>query len=241
MPSTNYSFGFKALYEAVKNKTAYEINVYKPSSATLKLLNENRVKFINHTDPSFFNAFDRNLNHQNIVFKVQTSAKINFEEFLKQKATEKKSLVLLIDSIEDPQNFGAILRTCDAFGVDAVIYKKDNQVQINDFVSKTSMGAVNSLNLFKVTNLSRSIKELKKVGFWVYASALDDKAKINHQISYDSKTVIVIGNENYGISKLIKDESDFIIKIPMYGSVQSLNVSVATGILLAEVKKQLEK
>ena len=147
----------------------------------------------------------------------------------------------MLDSIQDPHNFGAILRTCDAFGVDAVVYKDDNQTQINDFVIKTSMGAINNLNLFKVTNFARAIELLKKSGYWIYASTLNKKAIDNTKVNYNDKTVIIVGNEHSGISKLTEKNSDELITINMYGNVQSLNVSVAAGILIYEAKNKIFK
>ena len=147
----------------------------------------------------------------------------------------------MLDSFQDPHNFGAILRTCDALGIDAVIYKDDNQAQINDFVIKTSMGAVNNLNLFKVTNFARTIELLKKSGYLIYASTLNEKAIDNTKVNYNDKTVIIIGNEHSGISKLTEKNSDELITINMYGNVQSLNVSVAAGILIYEAKNKIFK
>jgi 23S rRNA (guanosine2251-2'-O)-methyltransferase len=99
------------------------------------------------------------------------------------------------------------------------------------------MGAIEHLNLIKVVNLSRTIEQLKHAGYWVYASAIDSKAQSANKIKFDQKTVLIVGNENNGVSKLLLDKSDFIVKIPMYGHVQSLNVSVATGILLNLIRK----
>jgi 23S rRNA (guanosine2251-2'-O)-methyltransferase len=97
------------------------------------------------------------------------------------------------------------------------------------------MGAINNLNMFKVTNLSNEIDLLKKNGFWIYSSALSENSEDYNKVKYDKKLVLVVGSENKGVSKIILDKSDFIINIPMCGNVQSLNVSVATGILLSKI------
>jgi 23S rRNA (guanosine2251-2'-O)-methyltransferase len=101
------------------------------------------------------------------------------------------------------------------------------------------MGAIQHLNLIRVTNLARTLDQLKQAGYWIYASALNEKAQNLNEIKFDKKTVIIVGNENKGITNLLLDKSDFVIKIPMIGHVQSLNVSVATGILLNAVKNNI--
>ncbi|MDE6476776.1 MAG: 23S rRNA (guanosine(2251)-2'-O)-methyltransferase RlmB, partial [Mycoplasmoidaceae bacterium] len=205
----------------------------------LTFLKKQRIKFEVLKSPSFFNRFDRKLIHLNIAIELNDKKEISLKDFLNKNKEKKNLLFLMIDSIEDPQNFGAILRTAEGFGVDGVIYKKNNQVQPNELVAKTSMGAVNTLNLFKVTNLVNEINLLKEHGFWIYSSCLNDKSQDYSKVKYDNKSVIVVGNENSGISPIVIKNSDFLIKIRMFGNVQSFNVSVSTGILLSEVRKQI--
>ncbi|GMO14704.1 MAG: 23S rRNA (guanosine(2251)-2'-O)-methyltransferase RlmB [Mycoplasmoidaceae bacterium] len=224
-------FGKKALIENIKNVEKVEL-----SSSRLELVNllkENKIPYSIKSD-SYFNKFE-NINHQKVVSYTKPTKHLDISDFL--KTDNEKSILVVLDSIMDPGNFGAILRTCESFGVDGVIYKKDNQAQINETVSKTSQGAVNRLNMFKVTNLSQTLEMLKKSGYWIYTSALSDKAQNYSKINYDNKTVLVIGNEENGVNKNIITNSDFVIKIPMIGTSQSLNVSVATGILLAQIVK----
>jgi 23S rRNA (guanosine2251-2'-O)-methyltransferase len=160
----NILFGKKALLDNIDNDNVVNVDLHKNNKELISLLKSKNIDFKVHYDDVYFNRFDKNLNHQGVVVHLQESEKANtIETFLKQ--IKDKSIVLVIDSIQDPQNFGAILRTCDAFGVDAVIYKKDNQVQINDFVIKSSMGAINYLNLIKVTNLARTLEQLKQAGY----------------------------------------------------------------------------
>jgi 23S rRNA (guanosine2251-2'-O)-methyltransferase len=150
-------FGKKALIDNIDKINKVELE--NKDSQIISLLKEHNIQFeIKGT--KFFSLLDKNLNHQGIISYADN--KIGSLEDIYNKTN---AIVLIVDELQDPQNFGAILRTCDAFGVDAVIYKKDNQVQINDFVIKSSMGAINNLNLFKVTNLSNEIELLKKNGF----------------------------------------------------------------------------
>jgi 23S rRNA (guanosine2251-2'-O)-methyltransferase len=150
-------FGKKALLDNLSKINKVELE--KKDSQIISLLRQNNIQFEIKGSKSF-ESLDKNLNHQGIISYVESKVSSLSEIYKKENAT-----VLIVDSLQDPQNFGAILRTCDAFGVDAIIYKKDNQVQINDFVIKTSMGAINNLNMFKVTNLSNEIDLLKKNGF----------------------------------------------------------------------------
>jgi 23S rRNA (guanosine2251-2'-O)-methyltransferase len=155
-------FGKKALLDNINNKNIISVDLII-NNELISLLQQKNIKFtIRNTN--FFKQFDRNLNHQGVVTHLQHNKKVNdIDSFLSSPKTT--SVVLVIDGIQDPQNFGAILRSCDAFGVDVIIYKKDNQVQINDFVIKSSMGAIEHLNLIKVVNLSRTIEQLKQVGY----------------------------------------------------------------------------
>ena len=236
-------FGLNAVIEQIKkNKNqVIVVHVYKDNKNFINFLKTNNVKLKIHHDKSWFNKFNKNLNHQFVVAEISVSSKSKNLDFFLTNNKNKKSIILMLDSIQDPHNFGAILRTCDALGIDAVIYKDDNQAQINDFVIKTSMGAVNNLNLFKVTNFVRTIELLKKSGYLIYASTLNEKAIDNTKVNYNDKTVIIIGNEHSGISKLTEKNSDELITINMYGNVQSLNVSVAAGILIYEAKIKIFK
>ena len=141
-----------------------------------------------------------------------------------------EKIVLLLDHLEDPHNFGAIIRTCEARGIKSVIIPKDRSVAVNDTVMKTSAGALNRVNIIMVPNLVNAMNKLKDDGFFVYASALDGRDY--KKVSYSDRVVLVIGNEGKGISKIVRDNSDEIISIPMIGSINSLNASVAAGILM---------
>ena len=140
------------------------------------------------------------------------------------------SFLVMLDHIEDPHNFGAIIRSCEASGVDGIIIPKDRQVMVNDTVLKTSVGTASKVNIIKVTNLTNTIKELKKAGFWIIGT--DMNGQDYSTIDYKDKICIICGNEGHGLSDLVKKQCDFIASIPMSGSVNSLNASVATGIIL---------
>lgn len=168
--------------------------------------------------------------HQGIILFIPDYKYKDLDDVL----TEYASFFVLLDHIEDPHNLGAIVRTCEAAGVDAIIMPRDRQVQVNATVMKTSVGTLENVNIVTVSNLNNTISELKKNGFWVVGTALEDSVDYR-SIDYSSKIALVIGNENFGMSNLVKKSCDFIAKIPMYGTTNSLNASVAAGIMIYEV------
>jgi len=178
--------------------------------------------------------------HQGIISEVilppllAEDALLNSIDNLKEKP-----LILILDSIQDPRNLGACLRSANAAGVSHVIINKDGSAPINALVHKTSAGAINSLQLFHVTNLSRTIKSIQAKGIWVIGLDGDSPSKI-YDVNLSDPTAIVMGAEGKGIRQLIKKTCDQLVTIPMSGNIESLNVSVATGIALFESKRQRE-
>jgi 23S rRNA (guanosine2251-2'-O)-methyltransferase len=154
-------FGKKALMDSLqKPQTIVVVNILHDINLE-NLLQKHNVKF-NIKDKNYFKQFDEKLNHQNVVLEVVNNEKYDdIEKFLNENKNEV-SILLIIDSIQDPQNFGSIIRTCEAFGVDGIIYKKNSQVQVNDLVVKASTGAIKNVNMFPVVNLSSTVELLKK-------------------------------------------------------------------------------
>lgn len=174
--------------------------------------------------------------HQGVAADIKGYSYASLEQILNAAKKETRPIVVLLDGINDPHNLGAILRNCDIFGVCGVIMPKHNQVMLNATVAKTSAGAINYVPVALVSNLNNAIKELKENGFWVVAS--DGSGKTNyHEVKYDFPTALIVGSEGQGISQLVLKNSDYIVKIPMYGKVNSLNASVAAGIFLARIKE----
>lgn len=169
-------------------------------------------------------------NHQGIVLDIEDYKYKSIKDVL------DKNFVVMLDHLEDPHNLGAIIRTAESAGVDAIIIPNKRSVQITGTVMKVSAGALSNIDVVEVSNLANAIDTLKDNGFWVYSSCMDGEDY--SEVKYDSKTCLIIGSEGDGVSKLVKDKSDFIIGIPMKGKVNSLNASVAAGILIYEVIKQ---
>lgn len=157
------------------------------------------------------------------------------DSFLKDSKNSKR--ILILDGISDPHNFGAILRSCDAFGVDAVILPKNRSVSVTETVAHVSTGAIEYVNIIYVNNLITAIKSLKDNGFWIVGTdAMADK--LTSDIDLSLNLGIIIGSEGYGISRIVKENVDFMVKIPMKGHVNSLNASVSCGIILENLCKQ---
>lgn len=176
--------------------------------------------------------------HQGIVALVDAYTYTPLETII---ANAKNKLIIVCDQLEDPHNLGAILRTADAVGVDGVVIGKHRSVGLNATVAKVSTGAIHSVPVAQVTNLSTSLKELKDAGYWVVAAENGVEAVNYTDFNVDMPLVLVVGSEGKGVSRLIKEECDILTTIPMEGKVNSLNVSVATAVLLYEIhrKRQL--
>lgn len=168
--------------------------------------------------------------HQGIILFIPDYKYKDISDVLDDEA----KFFVILDHLEDTHNLGAIIRTCEAAKVDAIIMPKDRQAQVNSTVMKTSAGTLDNVSIVTVTNLVSTIDELKKNGFWIVGTALEDSVDYR-SIDYSGKIALVIGNEGSGMSKLVKNACDFIAKIPMYGTTNSLNASVASGIMIYEV------
>lgn len=178
----------------------------------------------------------KNSSHQGFVAISKDLETVTLDELIQSAKNTTYPLLLMLDGIEDPQNLGAIIRTADALGVDGVIIKKRGEAPLNATVSKVSTGAVNWVKVASVVNLTQAINALKEKGYWIVAS--DGEAKQDYdEVDYKSPICLIIGSEGFGISKLVLKNSDFVVKIPMCGHVNSLNASVSTAILAAEIQR----
>ena len=194
---------------------------------TLNSLIENSklpVEILSKNDFSRFAKFS----HQGIILDVEDFSYVDLSSFF----DIPNAKIVILDHLEDPHNLGAIIRTCEAAG--GVIIPKDRAATINSTVMKTSAGAIERVNISRVTNIVRCIDELKENGFWIVGTALSDAVDYR-DIDYTGKIALVIGNEGSGISSSVRKACDYIAKIPMYGKINSLNASVAAGIMIYEM------
>jgi 23S rRNA (guanosine2251-2'-O)-methyltransferase len=153
------------------------------------------------------------------------------------KEKNEPPFILVLDGIEDPHNFGAILRTAEAAGVHGVVIRKKRQVQVNDTVIKVSTGAAHHVPVALVANIAESVTTLKEAGIQAIGVEIDGK-RLYNEADLKLPTVLVVGSEGSGLSRLVKERCDEVVKIPMRGRINSLNASVATGIALYEVLRQ---
>lgn len=173
-------------------------------------------------------------NHQGLVLAVSSFEYADLDQLLnKFEAENHDAFLLMLDSIEDPHNLGSILRSADATGVDAIIIPKRHATGLTSVVAKTSTGAIDYVPVARVNNLVQTTKELKKRGYWIFGT--DMEGTDYRKWDAKGKTVLVIGNEGKGISPLLKKQMDQTLTLPMVGHVQSLNASVATGVLLYQM------
>lgn len=198
---------------------------------------------IENRDRRELDELTRNANHQGVVALVATdnnkqkrsSGYVEAETIL--ESLNERPLLVLLDGIEDPHNLGAILRTCEGAGVDGIFIPEHRATGLNETVAKTSAGAVEYVRVARVTNLVRLIEELKERNIWVVG--VEGKAEtVYADFDFDRPLALVMGSEGKGIRRLVRENCDAIVSIPMHGQLNSLNVSVATGVVLFEVLRQ---
>ena len=170
--------------------------------------------------------------HQGIILEVEDIKTYTFDDII-PNIKKEYPLVVILDHLEDPHNLGAIIRSSEAFGVDAIILPNDRSVQITSTVVKTSVGTIEKIKIINVPNINTTLKKLKDNGYWIVGTDMEGEDYTS--IDYKTKIAIVIGNEGKGISDLVSKNCDYLAKIPMKGTVNSLNASVACGIFLSEI------
>ena len=208
----------KKIYLQDNFKEKEIISLVEKSNLEMKYLQKNEM---DHLCPGL---------HQGIILDIPDYKYASLDDFVKKE----EELVVILDHLEDPHNLGAIIRTCEAAGIKSVILPKDRQVLVNSTVMKTSVGTLLDVSLVLVSNLNLTINRLKEEGYWIVGTSLDGSIDYR-QVDYNGKTALVIGNEGAGISDLVSKNCDFLAKIPMYGKTNSLNASVAAGIMIYEM------
>ena len=232
----NLVYGKNPVIEAIRAKKALKVFVVANfnDQKVLNLIKDNKLNMVSISP----NEMDKMCNgvHQGIAAELKPYQTVSLEEIIIKAKKKEKKIIVMLDGIEDPHNLGAIMRSADVFEASGIILPKHNSVTLNATVAKTSAGAINYVPVAVVNNLNQAIKELKEEGFWIVSTV--GSATISYSsIKYDFPVVVVIGSEGKGVSSLVLKNSDYIVKIPQFGHVNSLNASVAAGILLAEVHK----
>ena len=211
-------YGINVLKETKKNDIK---KVFTSRNEVEKYCEVNKIKYIKVTN-DYLNKLTKG-NHQGVIIEVNDYNYYNLNDI-------EGDFVVILDHLEDPHNFGAIIRTCAAAGVKSIIIPKDRSVKVTDTVVKTSAGTINKVKIIMVSNLVDAINKLKKSNYYIYGAAAE--GEYYQTIDYSGKKVLIIGNEGKGISPLVKKNCDFLISIPLKNNVESLNASVAAGILI---------
>lgn len=177
--------------------------------------------------------------HQGVVAQAAPHAYVEVDDIMKIAGDKGQApFLLILDEIEDPHNLGSILRTADCTGAHGVILPKRRSAQITATVSKTSAGAVEYVPVARVTNLAQTIEQLKEMGVWVVGTVVDAPEEIYDTEVFNGPVAIVIGNESKGMGRLIREKCDVLVKLPMAGQINSLNASVAAGVVMYEVLRR---
>lgn len=193
---------------------------------------------IKETTKDELNGLAKSHAHQGVIALAESLDYLALDNLIKQvKEKSSAPFLLLLDEIQDPHNFGSILRTAEAAGVDGIIIPKRRAVGFTPVVTKTSAGAVEYLPVAQVTNLARTIERLKEERFWVSGADLDAEQSC-YQTDLTGSLALVIGSEGSGMRRLVKEKCDFLVKMPMEGRIESLNASVAAGVLIYEALRQ---
>ena len=244
MPNSIHIFGFHSIEATLNSNPELILNVFVQNGRCDRrmqnLLTKLDIQKINYlsTDKNTLDRLAKAELHHGVLAEIALPTLPGQDKLIEHiKHSSINPLILILDSIQDPRNLGACLRSANAAGADCVVANKDRSAPINALVHKTSAGAINQTKIFQVTNLARTIRELQKNGIWVLG--LDG---LSHNSLYEANLcepiALVMGNEGKGLRKLIKTSCDELVDIPMLGNVGSLNVSVATGIALFESRRQ---
>jgi len=211
-------YGRNVLKELDKKKIR---KIYVSSNELIPYLKSEKLKFDVVPKQRLDNMTKGN--HQGIVIDIY-----DYEYYTMNDIDS--DFVVILDHLEDPHNFGAIIRTCECAGIKNIIIPKDRSVTVNETVVKVSVGAIEHVKIIMVSNLVNAINKLKEMNYFIYAA---DMGGENYQmITYPNKKALIIGNEGKGISRIVEENSDFIVSIPMKGSINSLNASTSAGILI---------
>lgn len=197
------------------------LSTLKSNNIPIKYISKNEMTNLVQSD-----------SHQSFAAKIKDRAIYTLKDIISKKYDQKRTLFLMLDSIFDPHNFGAILRTAECFNADGVIWSKNRGSDISAVVAKTSSGASEFVNLIKVSNLFQSVKTLQEEGYTIIASCIGKDSESINSFSFPDKSVIIMGSEGRGIQPILEKNSDNKVYIPMLGKIDSLNVSQATAIFL---------
>ncbi|MDO5095487.1 MAG: 23S rRNA (guanosine(2251)-2'-O)-methyltransferase RlmB [Peptostreptococcaceae bacterium] len=232
--------GRNAVLEALKNRRELDVIYIKKGEVDgslqkiVGMAKAARV-IVKTVDKAKLDEMSESHNHQGVIASVSGYKYYDLDEVLSD-FSQGNGFFLILDEIEDPHNFGAIIRTAETAGVDAIIIPKRRAIQVNATVEKTSAGATSYVKIVRVSNLAQTVEKLQKNNVWIYSLDMDGQCYTEADLR--GNVALIVGNEGRGISRILREKSDFILSIPMKGAISSLNASVAASILMYEVVRQ---
>ena len=236
MENTNLIYGKIPVKNALtgKRKAVHVfINAEHPDKEILALAKQSNtpIKMVSNAELSHMT---NNRNHQGVAASLPEFQYTSLGTLLSLVKDKTDSTIVMLDGLEDPVNFGSIIRSSCAFDVDGIIIGKNRQVQVTGTVSKIATGGEEVVPIVQVTNLNQTIETLKKEGYWVVSSAGEGK-DVYDKINYSGKIVLIIGSEGFGVSRLVRENSDYVASIPLPGKVKALNASIACAVFLSQI------
>ncbi|CDZ24421.1 putative TrmH family tRNA/rRNA methyltransferase YacO [[Clostridium] cellulosi] len=236
--------GRNAVYEALKSGRPVDSvliakgNTGGPVGRIVSLCREKGVT-IKDVSPAKLDALCAGLNHQGVAAIAAAHEYSTVEDILKRAEKKKEPpFIIIADEINDPHNLGAIIRTAEAAGAHGIIIPKRGAVGLTAAVGKASCGALEYMPVARVSNLVSTVEELKKMNIWIYGAEMSGQPY--YQTDFSGACALVIGSEGFGISRLLREKCDFLVSLPMRGKIESLNASVAAGILMYEIVRRRE-
>jgi 23S rRNA (guanosine2251-2'-O)-methyltransferase len=244
IPRAPLIYGVLPVLEALRAETRKIEKIFvveganeKRLSNVLSLARQNGILSQTISRDKLSNFVEENVNHQGIIAFVASAEYFDADKLLDKISNKEHSLSVILDGVEDPRNLGAILRVVECVGADGVFIPERRAVGLTETVAKSSAGASEYVKVAKVTNLNRLIEKLKENNVWVVGTSAD--ATINYDDwDWKQSTALVLGGEGKGLHRLVAEKCDVLVKIPLHGKIESLNVSVAAGVILFEAVKQ---
>ena len=228
-----YVYGKNVVKQMLKDHTPIKTIWLANEDREISSLAEKNHVAVKKTDRKALSRMTNTDRHQGVAALVEEYKLYTVDEMTASVEEGQYGLIIMLDELEDPHNLGAVLRTADAIGATGVIFKKTHAVGLTPTVAKVSAGAIDTVKCAAVTNLSRTLEDLKKKGYWAVGADMDGQDY--RTLNYDFNTVLIIGNEGKGISRLLSEKCDYIVSLPMVGKISSLNASVSAGILMYSI------
>ena len=231
-------YGRNVISEILKNgkRKIFGIYVAEGAGGTEFILNEAKKKGIKviKAERKKINEITGTEKNQGIAAKTEGVALLSIEEFINKNRDKKEVLAAVLDGVEDPRNTGAVIRSCEVFGIDGLVISSKRSAPINDAAYKASSGAAEYIDIIRVSNINNALLKFKKAGFWIYG--FDVKGdKFLDETKFDNRSVLVFGSEGKGVRRLVRENCDFLLKIRQRGKINSLNVSNAAAIVFYEI------